>query len=194
MPIKITKTPDTQSYKKMSIFNFYPKIDYAISDYSTIRSIDISTSVRIKSAIKSYTSIAFVPYVVSDGERPDQVSTVFYGNPYYDWIILMTNDMYSIYDDWPKSSKSLEQYIIRKYGSIAKAESIVNYYNKYGDSIAFYEYNLLSQHEKNLSKIENAYEFELRMNINKSKIKLIRSDAVKRIESDLSSTIQLAIE
>lgn len=178
----------------MSIFNLYPKTNYYISDYDFLKVVDISTSLRIKSIMKGYVGILSTPYVVQDGERPDQVSYAVYGNPYYDWIILLANEIYSIYDDWPKSTSVLQNYVIQKYGSLEKAQNIVRYYNKYGDTINFYEYNLMSVAEKNLSRIENAYEFEIRTNINKSKIKVIRPDAILKIESDLKSTIELAIE
>lgn len=178
----------------MSIFNTYKKIEYSINDFDKIKAIDITTSIKLKNILKQYSSILFVPYVVSDGERPDQVSNTLYGSPYYDWIILLTNDIYSIYDDWPKSSQVLERYIIKKYGSIGNAENIVRYYNKYGDAINFYEYNLMTAAEKNLSKIENAYEYELRLNINKSKIKVLRPGSITQVESDLRSIIDLSIE
>jgi len=178
----------------MSIFNLYPKIDYNVSDYDLIGAIDITTSLRIKSIIKNYSLIASVPYIVSDGERPDQVSTNVYGNPNYDWIILMTNDVYSIYDEWPKSSAVLERYIRTKYGSILKAQEVVKYYNTNGDIIDFTTYNSLSSSEKSAITIESDYERELRMNVNKSKIKVLRPNFISKIDSDLKSSINLLIE
>lgn len=174
----------------MQLFTLYPQIDYKFDTFNTKRAIDITTSIKIKELVKSYRGILSTPYVVQDGERPDQVSFKFYGTTDYDWAILMVNDMYSIYDDWPRSSLALNQFIIEKYGSISAATSIFKYYNQYGNEIDLEEYNALSS---NLKSIESFYEYEARKNFNKSKIKIILPGIISTIESQIKSNLNVSI-
>lgn len=175
----------------MSIFNLYPQIDYSVNNFDTFRATDITTSIKVKSLIKEYVGVASRPYVVLDGERPDQVSYKFYNTPDYDWIVLLANEMYSIYDDWPKSNESLDNYIVEKYGSVSAAQvDFPKYYTINGDEIDYSTYISLDVSNR---KIESAYEYELRKNINKSKIKIIRPEFVSLIDSNLKSSINLAV-
>jgi len=175
-----------------TIFNLYPQINYSVNNFDSFRAVDISTSIRIKNIVKQYRSLAARPYVVLDGERPDQVSFNFYKTSDYDWIILLTNDMYSIYDDWPKSAEVLNRYIIEKYGSISAAQvDFPKYFNSYGDEIDYSFYISLPIAAR---KTESAYDYEVRKNINKSKIKIIRSEIIPTLDSNLKSAINLAVQ
>jgi hypothetical protein len=169
----------------MSIYTFYPKVSYKIDDYDSLRAIDITSSLKIKDYLKSYRGIGFTPYIVRDGERPDYVSYALYGNPDYDWIIMLVNDIHSLYDDWPRNSVDLQAYIIEKYGSLASAMSTVKYYyDSKGNIIDLTTYNNLSVSAR---ASETEYEYELRKNSNKSKIKVISRSLITSITSDLNS-------
>jgi hypothetical protein len=176
----------------MSIFNLYPQIDYSVNSFDTFRAIDITTAIKIKTLIKQYTAVASRPYVVLDGERPDQVSYKFYNTPDYDWVILLSNEMYSVYDDWPKSTEALDKYIIEKYGSISAAQvDFPKYFNSYGDEVSYSFYITLPVATR---KTESAYQYEVRKNINKSKIKIIRPEIISQIDSNLKSSVSLAVQ
>lgn len=174
----------------MQLFTLYPQIDYKFDTHNTKRAIDITTSIKIKELIKGYRGILSTPYVVQNGERPDQVSFKFYGTTDYDWAILIANDMYSIYDDWPKDSESLNNYIIEKYGSVNAAYGAFKYYNQYGDEIDLTTYNTLSL---NLRVSESLYEYEVRKNFNKSKIKIIIPSLISTIDSQIKSDLNISI-
>ena len=174
----------------MSIFTLYQKIDYKVSDYDIITGIDITSSIKIKEYLKRYSAVAYQPYVITDGERPDQVSSKLYGTPDYSWIVMLVNEMYSIYDDWPRSSQAFKNYIIEKYGSIGYAQINYKYYNNYDDEIDLTSYNLLASSDR---KIESLYEYEERKNTNKSKIKIIRPSLISTIDSDLKSLIRVSV-
>lgn len=174
----------------MSIFTLYPKTNYQIDDYNSIIAIDITSAIRVKEYLKRYSGIAYQPYVITDGERPDQVSSKLYGTPDYSWVVMLVNDMYSIYDDWPKSSQAFKNYIIEKYGSIGYAQINYKYYNNYNDKIDLTSYNLLAEADR---KIESLYEYEERKNTNKSKIKVIRRGIISSLDSDLKSLIRVSV-
>ena len=99
----------------------------------------------------------------------------------------MSNEIYNIYDEWPRNNVDFEDYLIEKYGSIATTLSTVQYYyNSTKDIIDVTTYNALSVTQRSS---ETIYEYELRANNNKSKIKLIRSGIIGSIQSELRSLL-----
>ena len=171
----------------MSIFTLYPKIAYKVNEYDYLRSIDITQSAKIKNILRDYRGISYNPYTVKDGERPDYIAYKFYGDSNLDWVILLSNEIYNIYEEWPRNNADLEQYLIEKYGSIATTLSTVKYYyNASKDIIDETTYNALSVSQRSS---ETIYEYELRANNNKSKIKLIRSGIIGAIQSELKSLL-----
>jgi hypothetical protein len=56
-------------------------------------------------------AVYFKKYAIEDGERPDTIAKKVYGNPYYDWVILLTNNVINAQYDWPLSGYDLSQVI-----------------------------------------------------------------------------------
>ena len=52
---------------------------------------------------------------VRDGERPEDIATRLYRNPFYNWTILVINDITDVYAQWPKSVQQLQDFINQKY-------------------------------------------------------------------------------
>ena len=100
------------------MFNLYPRINYKVDSYDTVRCVDINVSAKIKDSFAKYKFTSVRPYKILDGETPDMVSSKLYGTPKYAHIIMMTNNIYSLYDDWPKSTSAFKKYIIEKYGNV----------------------------------------------------------------------------
>jgi len=175
----------------MSIFTNYPKVRYKIDDHNYLKAIDITVVSRIKNYLKEFRGISYTPYVIGDGETPDYISYKLYGSPEYDWIILLTNNMYSIYDDWPKDSEEFRNYIIGKYGSLEYAmQNLKYYYDASGNIIDVIEWTQLSTSKR---RSETIYEWELRKNTNKSKIKVMQKSSLGALDSGLKSMLVKAI-
>ena len=49
--------------------------------------------------------------------RPDVVAQNIYGDPELDWIILVTNNITNIRDQWPLSNNDLQNYMVEKWGA-----------------------------------------------------------------------------
>ena len=66
--------------------------------------------------------VYFNKYAIKDGERPDVLARNFYGNQFYDWVILLTNNMVNAQYDWPMNNyelyKVLEQEFDDPYSQI----------------------------------------------------------------------------
>ena len=58
---------------------------------------------------------AFEYYEISENMRPDVVAENVYGDPELDWIILITNNITNIRDQWPLSNNDLYNYMVEKY-------------------------------------------------------------------------------
>ena len=59
---------------------------------------------------------AFEYYDISENMRPDVIAQNIYGDPELDWIILVTNNITNIRDQWPLSNNDLQNYMVEKYG------------------------------------------------------------------------------
>ena len=102
----------------MSLLNKLPEIYYGIGskpldpDYILIR--NIWRRAEILKEFKAEVSL-FAESIVGDGERPEDVATNLYKNPFYNWTILVINDIVDYYAQWPKSVLQLQQFINDKY-------------------------------------------------------------------------------
>ena len=70
---------------------------------------------------------AFEDYVVVGDVRPEQVSERVYGDPRFDWVILTTNNITKVRDQWPLSSNDFQKFILAKYGSEEKLTEVHHY-------------------------------------------------------------------
>ena len=69
---------------------------------------------QILTEFKSQITI-FNEITVQDGERPEDVATAFYNNPFYNWTVLVANDIVDVYSQWPRSITQLQEFINQKY-------------------------------------------------------------------------------
>ena len=72
-------------------------------------------------------AVFFNQYAIEDGERPDTLADKIYGDPFYDWVILLTNNMVNAQYDWPMTNyelyKVLESEYEDPYGTIHHYET-----------------------------------------------------------------------
>ena len=55
--------------------------------------------------------------IVGDGERPEDIATRLYRNPFYNWTIFVINDITDYYAQWPRSVIQLQDFINQKYSN-----------------------------------------------------------------------------
>jgi len=113
------------------LFKNLPIIEY---DGKLARNLMVSSKI-VKDAFAN--PIAFFQYTVEDGETPEEIAYTFYDSVFYSWLVLFSNDIVDVYNEWPKSYKQMTEYYIQKYGSVPAAkEQILHYKNpKYGFTI-----------------------------------------------------------
>jgi len=84
---------------------------------------------RINDKIKDYQT-AFYPYTQKEDERIDHIAFDYYGDAHADWLIYLANDVIDPWYDTYLSGRDFENYIKKKYGTVAEARTkIVLYRN-----------------------------------------------------------------
>ncbi len=68
--------------------------------------------------------LGFTQYTIPNGLRPDQVALEFYGDMSMDWVVLLTNNIINVYEDWPMEEGELYDYLVSTYGSDDEANAI----------------------------------------------------------------------
>ena len=102
-------------------FSYLPNFDYvnripsdqSISSYTEVK--NLFKRVKLNSDLfQNLTN--FTKYQIVGDERPDNVSNKVYDTPNYDWIVLLSNNIINIQDEWPMSNRTFELYMNKKYG------------------------------------------------------------------------------
>lgn len=140
--------------------------------------------------------LAFTAITLDDGESPEKVASEYYGSIFYSWIVLLSNSIMDVYNEWPKSYQQFTNYLIQKYGSVpASKERILFYKNpKYGFTIneATYSRYANSDFVDATIKVDRtgwspvtAFEHEEERNDNLRNIRLIQPKFVPLIQEEV---------
>lgn len=115
-----------------SYFRNLPSFEYVsrnsgrrnLSDYTEVKNLFIRGKIRddIFKNLKYFTK-----YDIIGDERPDNVADKVYGNPAFDWVVLISNNILNVYDEWPKTQYAFDKYLLEKYGSYEKLYDIHHY-------------------------------------------------------------------
>ena len=134
----------------------------------------------------------FDEYVVKNGERPEDIATSIYDNPFYNWTILVINDIVDFYDQWPRSTKQLQEYVEQKYDQPMGTKHYVTYEVKDDNGnvvcpagkivpqdfqVAFY--NGTTTVTANPTVSVSNYQYEDELNSKKEKIQIIRPEFIE---------------
>ena len=110
----------TYSGSQNSYFKQLPELDYpslandrkSAYDYQTVKNIFKRAVIR-NDIFDEVT--AFEKYSVEGDERPDQVAYDFYNDAGLDWVILTTNNIIHVRDEWPMGSQDFLTFLNEKY-------------------------------------------------------------------------------
>ena len=110
----------TYSGSPNSYFRQLPDLDYpslannrtSVYDYQTVKNIFKRAVIR-DDIFNEIT--AFTKYSVIGDERPDQVAYKFYGDSGLDWVVLTTNNIIHLRDEWPMGNQDFLTYLNEKY-------------------------------------------------------------------------------
>ena len=104
----------------MAYFEYLPDVQVRTSSYRTNNVDPYKLAKNIFRRIKIRENLddiilGFNQYTIKNNQRPDQVALDVYGTMSYDWVVLLTNNIINLYDEWPMSEDELERYIDSEY-------------------------------------------------------------------------------
>ena len=110
----------TYSGSSNSYFRQLPDLDYpslandrkSAYDYQKVKNIFKRAVIRDDLFDEV---VAFTKYSVVGDERPDQVAYNFYGDSGLDWVVLITNNIIHVRDEWPMGNQDFLTYLNGKY-------------------------------------------------------------------------------
>ena len=103
-------------------FSYLPDVFVRTSSYRTgnndpyVQAKNLFRRIKIRDDISDII-LGFEKYIIQHNERPDQIADRVYGNVEYDWVVLITNNIINIYDEWPMTEQEMYAYMVRKYGA-----------------------------------------------------------------------------
>ena len=115
-----------------SYFRYFPNIDYVSralerssnDEFITVK--NIFKRVRLREDIASVAT-SYEYYTIPGNFRPDQVADRYYDDPNLDWVILITNNIQNIHEDWPMDNLTFRKYLLDKYKTEEAIEEVHHY-------------------------------------------------------------------
>ena len=101
-------------------FNRLPNLEYPSllktrrTNSDTIRVKNLFRRVKIREDLFSNLT-EFDKYQIHGDDRPDTVAEEIYGNPNLDWVILMSNNIIDLKNEWPMTQYDLNMHLDDKY-------------------------------------------------------------------------------
>ncbi len=190
----------------MSYFRELPDFEYqspfadsiSVTEYVTAK--NIFRRMKLRDDLKNVFTL-FNKYIINEGERPDTVAQQEYGKSDLDWVVLLSAGIINVRNEWPLSSKDLYDFVLEKYGN--EKDFIHHYETKEirdsqnrlilskGNrvdpdfSVKYYDDgSYVTSNSSNITGITN-YEYEVRENINKSTINILRRTYLQQFLSDM---------
>lgn len=109
----------------MQFFRYYPTTPYNFIDVNgrpfTLTTTNITAHLKVVERLRQNITV-FYDYAVQDGDRPDTVAQKVYGSVNYTWIVLLLNNIFTLFD-WPLTAEEFNNYIVERYGSVAAAQA-----------------------------------------------------------------------
>lgn len=169
----------------MSIFNYYPYINYDNQKATHLLCKAEVLSEALKDKRKFYT------YIVKEGERADTIAYKEYDDSNLEWIIYLINNIVDPYKDWPLDDSNFIKYMESKYNTKAEYLTSTNLHTAYyyykgltsdtAEEIAAYNYTLTADSYNALSAVEKSgwepksvWDHENEINESKREIYLLR--------------------
>lgn len=115
-------------------FSNFPTTAYKISETEYTLATDFIKAIEIDPLLKS-DSLFSDPYELKDNETPEIISHKFYGSVDYHWVIMLINEKFDPFNDFPKSDDIVQKDTIRKFGNL---EGIHHYEDASGKIINIY--------------------------------------------------------
>ena len=167
-----------------------------------VRSKNLFKRAKIRDDFFS-TATVFDLYSIIGDDRPDNVAQKLYGDSDLDWVVLLSNNIINIRDEWPMSQYDLERYLDNKYSQEQLSE--IHHYETKEVKTDFgmlllqeglcvdsnYTFKFTDEDEvktlsgANILTSVSTYQFEIQKNDSKRNIYALRSNFLQTVFSDM---------
>jgi hypothetical protein len=131
-------------------FKHYPLVLYGNTSSNTV-SVNLLSKIAFRKNLQANYEV-FHPYTIQEGDRPDTIAYLYYGDPGYDWLVYYSNNVLDPYFDWYLDSNTFRSYIVDKYGSVADSQKKIKFfrsnYREDDSLIPAGAYTMLSEKQK----------------------------------------------
>jgi len=119
----------------MPYFTNFPVVayDFERSDLLNERVSKIVSNILVRTKLLDSVSnlpLVYYKYDVVDGDTPESLAYKYYGSSTKHWIILIVNNVFDPFYDWPLKYENFVAFVENKYGSIANAKTNIHHYEK----------------------------------------------------------------
>ena len=98
-------------------FDLFPTIEYKNVGLTTTKTVtNILKRAAIRSAIKE-NRVIFTQYIIKGNETPESLAFDLYDDAELHWVILLSNDIYDRYHQWPMNINQFLSYVGDKYSN-----------------------------------------------------------------------------
>ena len=189
----------------MAYFDLFPNVE--LPSYSEKRSSSYDTII-VKNLFKRgkvredffQNVTAFNKFMVEGDDRPDNVAYQLYEDDQLDWVVLLSNNIINVRDEWPMSQYDFQRYIDNKYDPVQLGQ--IHHYEtkeiRLPDGVLAlqaglevdanftfsYSYESTDYNVNDVISISNL-EYEIKKNDDKRSIYVIRPEYVNIIISDM---------
>lgn len=167
----------------MAYFETLPKTTFLNQEIT-----NLAVGVKLNRLVKE-NSYAMLNYILKDGDRPENIAHDYYGDTTYAWLVLLSNQILDPYYQWPLQTYDFEQFLIKKYGSIATAKATTIHCEHKTKNITIAPDSLSVSNGVSSSNFDaiDAYTYWDRINENRRNIKLIHRGYLNSIDTQLKN-------
>jgi hypothetical protein len=110
-------------------FDKFPKILYTKGLEGTNLTTNLLTRIdKIRNELND--SALFYEYSIQEGDTPEIIASKYYNDSELHWIVMIFNDVYDPFYDWPLTYEQFNSFIVNKYTSVELAKTTVHHYEK----------------------------------------------------------------
>ena len=112
-------------FDKVPDFEYVSRLpDANISDYIPVK--NLFKRITLRQDIYQDLSF-FTKYEIIGNDRPDNVALKVYGRSDLDWVVLTSNNVINVQDEWPMPQLEFDAYLLNKYGTYDNLNSSHHY-------------------------------------------------------------------
>lgn len=98
-------------------FNKFPLTSFKLDPKTNILVTDIIRAVKVDPYLKN-SDIFYYTYTAKDGETPEIISHKAYKSTQYHWVIMLINEKFDAWNDFPQPDIVIQRMAVDKYSSL----------------------------------------------------------------------------